>query len=142
MKQLKSALLMLFAVIVFVGLAMVVFNNYGYIFSKRISGEIIGVEKLNQGTAIVGSGAISPEALFSFAVAIKAKSGEIFTSSSQDRQWAVATKGMCVEALFYPYPFWDMEKDGTYNNARLIKLFECPGGSRGSGATPAPQATP
>jgi hypothetical protein len=126
MKQVRSALISLIGILVVGGILFVIGNNYGYVFSKRVSGEILEVEKLNQG-AFVGSGAVAPEALFSFAVAIRAKDGEIFTSSSQDRQWAVAKKGLCVEALFYPYPFWVLSKDGTYNNARLVKLFDCPG---------------
>ncbi|HVK60150.1 MAG TPA: hypothetical protein VM432_01320 [Bdellovibrionales bacterium] len=126
MKQVKQVFYILIAAIVLVGALYTVVNYYGYIFSQRVSGEILEVERLNQGAALVAPGSIAPEALFSFAVAIKADTGEIFTASTQDRQWAVAKKGMCVEALFYPYPFWELDRAGTWNNARLIKLRDCP----------------
>ena len=105
------------------------FRYYSYIFSKNIHGKIEKVERIDINVALMQSvgvptSRLSP-ALFSFAVAIKNSSGEIYTSSAQDRQWAVAKEGQCVEAKFYPYPFWDLEKAGTFFNARLLRLYEC-----------------
>ncbi|MNS97810.1 hypothetical protein D3C72_1321580 [compost metagenome] len=67
------------------------------------------------------------EKVFSFSVGIKdAKTGIIHTSSSEDRQWAVAQPGQCAEAVYLPYPPWVLKKRGTFFGARLIKLYECP----------------
>lgn len=63
---------------------------------------------------------------FSFAVAIRTDDGEIITASAEDRQWAAAQIGRCVTATFYPYPPWRLEKSGTYSNARLDRMYECP----------------
>lgn len=53
-------------------------------------------------------------------------SGEIFTASSEDRQWAaVQGEGLCAEAKFFPYPPWQLDKAGTYHGARLLKLWNC-----------------
>ncbi len=91
-------------------------------------GVIVSVERPAAPTALVGVGAgvdSATAALFSFAVAIKEKSGEIVTASTEDRQWAVAQIGRCVEAKYYPYPPWNFEKSGTYHDARLLKLYDC-----------------
>lgn len=62
---------------------------------------------------------------FGCAVAVKTRTGDIFTSTCEDQEWAVVAQGDCVEAIFYPYPPWNLEKSGTYLNARLKKQFEC-----------------
>ncbi len=87
---------------------------------------MIGIDRVTQPTSIIGSSQIPDSQLFSFAVAIKVPSGEIFTASSEDRQWAVVEKGQCAEVKFFPYPPWQLDKSGTYFGARLLKLFACP----------------
>ncbi len=119
-----------FIIFIFVVLisAFVCFQYYPYIFSKSVQGEVIGVERITQPAAIINNSSTGPTAtqMFSFAIAIKdAKSGEIFTGSSEDRQWAVVQKGQCAIAKFYPYPFWTLDKAGTYFGTRLIQLFDC-----------------
>jgi hypothetical protein len=100
---------------------------YEYVFAKTVSGEILKVERVTQPEAVIASGrSIPAEQLFSFGVAIRDGKGEIHTASSEDRQWSVATAGQCVEARFFPYPPWDLEKGGTFHNARLIRLYDCP----------------
>ena len=111
--------------LVVVGVLAVVATNYSYIFSKTVIGEIIEMERVAPEAAIIGGQPIQTSAIFSYAVAIKTKDGQIFTASSEDRQWAVAKKGYCVEAVFYPYPFWNLAKSGTYFNARLTTMFDC-----------------
>lgn len=94
--------------------------------SKTVQGKLVGAEKVIDGSAgalVVGRKGAS--ALFSFAVAIDVGGGEIVTASSEDRQWAVAKPGLCVEAKVFPYPPWDVGKAGTYHDARLIKQWEC-----------------
>jgi hypothetical protein len=106
-----------------------VFYFYEYIFAKQVLGEIVKVERVTQTNTLIaangGSQALAPEQLFSFAVAIRDSQGEIHTASTEDRQWAVAQAGQCVEAKFLAYPPWRLEKAGTYFGARLIRLFDC-----------------
>jgi hypothetical protein len=102
-------------------------KNYSFIFSRKVVGTVTGLERIPVNMAIMqsGQGSLVPNQMFSFAIAIKEKSGEILTASSEDRQWAVVEKGQCVEARYYPYPPWNFEKGGTYANARLEKLQDC-----------------
>lgn len=131
MRFIKSFIGYLVAVLVVGGLMWSLVRFYPFIFSKHVVGKIERVERVEINVALmqnVGDSSatdrLSPE-LYSFAVAIKTDTGEIFTSSAQDRQWAVAQPGQCVEAKFYPYPFWNLDKSGTYFNARMLSLKEC-----------------
>lgn len=120
----KKTLFVIFGV-VFLGIAtFLVFAYYSYIFSKNVEGQISKVERVTNPTAVIGSD-MSATQLFSFAVAIREKSGEIVTASSEDRQWAVAQEGHCVVAKLFPYPPWNLDKSGTYFGARLLRLYEC-----------------
>jgi hypothetical protein len=76
-----------------------------------------------------GRQGIPDEQIFSFGVAIRDSKGEIHTASSEDRQWAVAQAGQCVEAKYFPYAPWELSNAGTYHGARLIRLFDCPPGT-------------
>lgn len=109
-----------------IGFVLVKF--YPYIFSRRVSGEVMGVERVAISVALMQTqdNVINPQ-MFSFAIAVRdEKSGEIVTGSSEDRQWAVVEKGKCAEAEFFPYPPWNVEKWRTYYNVRLIRLADCP----------------
>jgi hypothetical protein len=131
-----------FILVLFLGVTGYVFYTYwSMIFSKTIKGVITDVERVNSPTVVVGGGfnSATNKEMFSYAVAIKQKDGDIATASSEDRQWAVAQKGLCAEARFYPYPPWDFEKAGTYFNARLIRLYVC---EEGKIITEKPTATP
>jgi hypothetical protein len=100
---------------------------YSYVFAKTVTGEIINVERVPPSSTVISTtGNIPTAQLFSFAIAIKATNGEIFTASTEDRQWAVAQKGQCAEVRFLPYEPWELEKAGTYHGARLLKLMDCP----------------
>lgn len=120
----KFALVLIVLVVVLWGVLV----NYSVIFSKTVVGEITAVERIEVPMALLTRpGGDITSKVFSFAVGIKdLKTGEIHTSSSEDRQWAVAQKGQCAEAVFLPYPPWDFTKKGTYYGARLVRLFECP----------------
>jgi hypothetical protein len=124
MQKMISAVRALVLVLALLGMVFLVINNYSYVFSRTVKGEILEVERVTQPTAVLGSNTTTGQ-LYSFAVAVREPSGEIVTSSTEDRQWAVAKKGFCVEAKFYPYPPWDLDKSGTYFNARLLKLIDC-----------------
>ena len=118
----------IFFVILVVGIVGYIFvEYYPYIFSRKVKGQISAVERIAPPVAIITKPQeeISSQ-VFSFAVGIRdEKSGEIVTASSEDRQWAIARAGLCVEAEFFPYPPWDLKKWGTYFNARLLKLYDC-----------------
>lgn len=111
-----------------VGLAgFVVYKFYPFIFSQHIEGELMEVERVQvTGSVLMAVPGQPPTQVFSYAVAIKGKNGVIHTASSEDRQWEVTKKGLCVEARFYPYPPWQLDRSGTFHNARLLRLFECP----------------
>jgi hypothetical protein len=122
----KSWLYIVILILFVISAGYICITYYSYIFARHVKGEIVAVEKINENTAIIAGRTVDPSQLFSFAVAIRDKDGEIVTSSSEDRQWAVAQKGQCAEVKFYPYPPWDLGKAGTYHNARLQRLFDCP----------------
>lgn len=108
-------------------IAWAVLANYSVIFSKTVTGEITGVEKVELPVALItrSDGDISSK-VFSFAIGIRdQKTGEIYTASSEDRQWAVVQKGQCAEAVFLPYPPWQFTKKDTFFGARLVRLFDC-----------------
>lgn len=114
--------------IVFIALLWTVLANYSVIFSKTVQGEITGVERIELPVALMTSrNADMATKIFSFAIGIRDEaSGIIYTASSEDRQWAVAERGQCAEAVFLPYPPWNLTKKDTYYGARLVKLYECP----------------
>ncbi|MFM6927331.1 MAG: hypothetical protein ACKOX6_02660 [Bdellovibrio sp.] len=114
--------------VVLVGVVWALVANYSIIFSKTVIGEVAAVERVELPVALLArAGGEINEKVFSFAVGIKdAKTGEIFNATSEDRQWAIVQKGQCAEAVFLPYPPWQLSKKGTYFGARLIRLYECP----------------
>lgn len=121
---LKTLIMLIVLTVVMGGIGFVLVNYYSYIFSKNVKGVIAKVERITNPQTIVGTN-VTSEQIFSYAVAVKGEQGEIFTASTEDRQWAVAQEGQCVEARFYPYPPWRFDKSGTYFGARLLRLFDC-----------------
>ena len=121
-----------FQVLVVIGVVLIIaaglVNYYSFIFSRRVVGVVERVEKVQINVSLMqttnSTDALNPQ-LYSFAVAIKEKSGEIVTASTEDRQWAVVQAGQCAEAVYYPYPPWRLEKANTYFGARLEKLTDC-----------------
>jgi len=138
MQKIMKAIRLLLLVLAGVGILIVSVNNYSYIFSRTVKGEVMEIDKAGPGAAVI-SGPLSAAQMFSMAVAVRQADGEIVTASSEDRQWAVVHKGICVEAVFYPYPPWILGKGGTYFNARLVRMMEC-GGAAASAAGIAPSA--
>jgi hypothetical protein len=122
---------------IFVVLAIVVsatwfvIAKWSFVFSKTVIGRVEAIEKFEIPVALIGGDqsahrVSANRALFSFAIAIRQEDGQIFTASTEDRQWAAALKGICVKAMFFPYPPWEFGKGGTYFNARLDSQFDCP----------------
>ncbi|MGZ3707513.1 MAG: hypothetical protein ACXVBC_01320 [Bdellovibrionota bacterium] len=126
-----SKLIPLFVLVALVAIAgLIVGNYYSYVFAKSVKGQIVKVERIMTPEIINNTGGAIPAAqLFSFAVAIKDDKGEIHTASTEDRQWAVAEPGQCAESKFYPYPPWQLDRSGTFHNARLMRLFDCSSGA-------------
>lgn len=128
-RQMKKVLWLFGVFVILASVGFITVNWYSYIFARIVKGKVVGVERVTDPSAIFNSGknAIPANQLFSFAIAIQdAKTGEIMTSSSEDRQWAVVQKDQCVEAKYLPYPPWNIEKSGTYHGARLLRLYNCP----------------
>jgi hypothetical protein len=121
-KTLWLTITVLFLLLFLVG----VFAFYPYIFDKNVYGEMLSVEKVGPQTVISDNAKQASSLAFSYAIAIKEqKTGEIFTASSEDRQFAAISKGYCARVRLYPYPPWNMAKAGTYHDARLLKMSEC-----------------
>src|ERR1700722_11344916 len=68
-------------------------NFYSFVFSRTVDGVVENVEKVLPGMAVVGGTSTSNKDLFSFAVGIRDKDGDIVTGTSEDRQWAIVQKG-------------------------------------------------
>ncbi len=124
MKKVASGILVF---IILVSIAYTLVSYWPYVFAKTVEGEVQKVEKLMDPIAVISQTGDPSNKVFSFAVAIKdAATGEIFTASTEDRQWAaVQSEGLCAEAKFFPYPPWNFDKSGTYFGARLLKLWTC-----------------
>lgn len=128
MNKLKQILYSLIGAAVLVSIGWGVIAYYPYIFSKTVVGTIEKVERVDMNLAVMAPQAgekLNPQ-LHTYAVAIKTSTNEIVTASSEDNRWAVATSGQCVEAKFFPYPPWRIDRAGTFFGARLVKLSVCP----------------
>ncbi len=115
-------------ILIFVGIlvaASVYMVYYSYFHSRTVIGPVSGVKQLLENTAILAGNQDPSSKIYSFAVGVKdTKTQEIVTGSSEDRQWGVVKDGQCVEAVFFPYPPWNLQKAGTYFNVRVHKLYD------------------
>ena len=135
MKTISGFLKLLIAVALIGGAAALVLMNYSWVFSKRVVGEVVDVERVTDPSAVFGSRATEAQ-MYSYSVLIQGDDGHLYTASSEDRQWQVVKKGYCVEALLFRYPPWHLDKGNTFFNARLKDIKICPG------QTALPQGTP
>lgn len=115
-------------ILVFVGIlvmASVYLVYYSYFHSRTVVGPVSGVKQLLENSAFLAGSQDPSSKIYSFAVGVKdTKTQEIVTGSSEDRQWGVVKDGQCVEAVFFPYPPWNLQKAGTYFNVRVHKLYD------------------
>lgn len=118
-----AKILVAIAVLFVIGSFLV--SYYSFIFSRVVVGKVRSVERVTAPMAVTTQPNQNLNAqVFSFAIAIEdTKTNEIVVASSEDRQWAAVQPGTCASARYYPYPPWQVEKSGTYHNARLLKLF-------------------
>lgn len=128
MKQVKSFIRWVIGAVIIVITLVFLMTNYSWVFAKKVKGKILDVQRVTNPTAII-SNKVSDAQIHSYAVLIQGDDGHLYTASSEDRQWQVATKGYCVKALLYRYPPWDLERANTFFNARLEELFLCDGQS-------------
>ncbi len=141
MQGVRYFLRLFFFVLVIVLAGAFIFNYYSWIFAKTVTGKIVSVERVTNPSAIVGGSRLTPEQMFSFSILIEGDDGKLYTSTSEDRQWQVAAKGYCVKALLYRYPPWDLDKAGTFFNARLKELSRCDATKEPEVQAPAPLDT-
>jgi hypothetical protein len=104
---------------------------YQWMARKTVTGEVVSIANLTPGTMFgnrpgVPAGGVA----YSFAVAIKADDGTIYSASAEDRQWAAVKEGYRVRATLFPYSPWNWSKQGTYQGARLRQVLGVPS-SRG-----------
>lgn len=126
MKSLKSWLKYTFIFVLLFLIVTIYLIYYPYIHQRNVLGPVKGVKQIFETAAIVATSNLDPSSkIYSFAVGVQdKKTSEIVTGSTEDRQWGVVKEGQCVEAAFFPYPPWNLQKSGTYYNVRLKKLFE------------------
>lgn len=115
MSSFRSFLNIFLVFIVLLGALLFVIFNYSWVFSKSVQGEIIELERIPSGAE-----------LLSYAILLQDKNGFLYTFSAEDKQWQVVKKGYCVSTTLYRYPPWDLERGGTFYNARLKQIYKCP----------------
>lgn len=150
MKAFTGFLKILVVVLVLLGGGSIVVANYSWVFSKRVSGQVVDVERVTDPTAVFGTRPTEAQ-MYSYSILIQGDDGQLYTASSEDRQWQVIKKGYCVEALLFRYPPWHLDKANTFFNARLKNVRVCPGqtalpqnteGPAGPRETPPPVLAP
>ena len=125
MKSFKKWLMSVSIFVILVGLGVGYILFYPYIHARVVIGQVSGVKQLFEHSAIIAGSSEPTSKIYSFAVGVKdMTSQEIVTGSSEDRQWGVAKEGQCVEAKFFPYPPWNLDKAKTYYNVRIQKLYD------------------
>lgn len=125
MNTFMSALKSLIVIVILGGICIFAVQYYPWLFGKTVEGEIIEVERVTMPNAVIGK--VDKFQMHSYAVLVQDKNGDMHTSSSEDRRWEVAKKGMCVITLFYRHPPWQLQSAGAFYNARVQKIFRCPG---------------
>jgi len=136
MKSLTGFLKILVAVVVLLAVGGLVISNYSWVFSKRVTGKVVDVERVTDPSAIIGGTRVTEAQMYSYSVLIQGDDGHLYTASSEDRQWQVVKKGYCVEALLFRYPPWVLERANTFFNARVKDVKICPGETKLPDAPP------
>lgn len=131
MQALQKVIRNVVIVVLILGLLYFVVQNYSFVFSTTYEGQAMAVERVTQITAVIQT-QVGADTQYSYAVKIRTldQSGAqaVVTASSTDRQFSVVKPGECIRATLYPYPPWNLEKGGTYHNARLDQVVSCPKG--------------
>lgn len=126
MQKLKGAVIMLAVLIVIVGAGFFVVTNWGFVFSKVVTGEVLNVERVNDPQAIITS-RVTREQLHLYSILLHNDSdNKMYAATSEDPQWQSIKKGFCVQARLYRYPPWRLSLANTYYNARILDPSACP----------------
>jgi hypothetical protein len=115
------------------GLWLSTTSFYTWMNRKTVTGEVVSLANLTPGAVVTPGGVVTnrpnvpPGGItYSFAIAIKADDGTIYSASSEDRQWAAVREGYRVRATLFPYSPLNWTKQGTYHNARLRQILATP----------------
>ncbi len=120
MQKWKQWLIGILVLLIAIGVGYVFVVYYSYIFAKNVEGRVVGVkhgDKYGDKYADEYEGA--------YVVAIRTSNDEIFTTHSEDAQWALVRVGQCARAKYFPHPPWNFQESGTYFGAKLLSLREC-----------------
>lgn len=66
-------------IVILIAIGIFVATNYSWVFAKKVSGEVIEIERITEPTAILGNRA-TEEQLHSYAMAIRDSDGLIHTA--------------------------------------------------------------
>lgn len=133
--KIKGVIKIIVVLMILGGSGFLTIRYWSFLFAKTVEGVVTNVQRAGPSTAILDTDNLSNRRsnnkdLFSFAVGIVDKEGNIHTASTEDRQWAVVKPGQCAKAKLFPYPPWELGKGGTFFNARLLQLRDCPEGAQ------------
>lgn len=127
---LKKFMYLVLLLVFFGVVGYLVVVNYSFLFSKKVEGQVIAVDRVTHSNMVMGNAVVkASNVLHLFAVSVKNDKGEIFIGRSEDPQWSIVQKGNCVTAVYYPYPPWQLDKANTYFNVILKAMKECPAGT-------------
>lgn len=125
MKKLKNAAMLLVVILILVSVGFFVVNNWGYVFSKVVTGEVLNVERVTDPQAIITS-RVTREQLHLYSILmLNNTDGKMYAATSEDPQWQSIKKGFCVQARLYRYPPWRLSLANTYYNARILDPSAC-----------------
>jgi hypothetical protein len=103
-----------------IGIGILVYHYYSYIFSRVVDGRVMDVKRIN--SEVEG-----------FVVSMRSgNSQDILTARTDDPRWALVNPGQCAQAKFFPHPPWNLSDSGTFFRATLLLIKDC-----GSDAPPA-----
>lgn len=140
---LKRFMYVLLLLVFFGVVGYLVVDNYSFLFSKKVEGQVINVDRVTHSSMVMGNAVVKANnVLHLFAVSVRNDKGEIFIGRTEDPQWAIVKNGNCVTAVFYPYPPWQLDKANTYFNVILKALKECPPGTPPPPEEPAESVPP
>jgi hypothetical protein len=126
MKKIKNAIILLFVILIVISIGFLVVNNWGYVFSKVVTGEVLNVERVTDPQAIITS-RVTREQLHLYSILLHNQSdGKMYAATSEDPQWQSIKKGFCIQARLYRYPPWRLSLANTYYNARILDPSACP----------------
>lgn len=91
--------------------------GYPYLFRISVDGKVVSAKALPSFNSQTGSEV-------SIGIILKVND-QMYSASSEDRQWLAVEKEMCVRASLYPYAPWELMKSGSFHSARLVAVIDC-----------------